>query len=48
MRSLVTSKNVSWPRLIWATLYIVMQRTDEEFINPFVLLSPEYVYQLPA
>ena len=22
MRSLVTSKNVSWPRLIWPTLYI--------------------------
>jgi len=23
MRSLVTSKNISWPRLIWPTLYII-------------------------
>jgi len=27
MRSLVTSKNVSWPRLIWPTLYI--EATDK-------------------
>jgi len=23
MRSIVTSKNVSWPRLIWPTLYVI-------------------------
>ena len=26
MRSLVTSKNVSWPRLIWPTLYMISCR----------------------
>ena len=28
MRSLVTSKNVSWPRLIWPTMYICTQKTN--------------------
>jgi len=28
VRSLVTSKNVSWPRLIWATLYVRSNISD--------------------
>jgi len=33
MRSLiVTSKNVSWPRLIWPTLYNI--RTEPRFFEP--------------
>jgi len=41
MCSLVTSKNVSWPRLIWPTLYVSCARTADFSDNLFTV----YIYR---
>ena len=33
MRSPVTNENVSWPRLIWPTLYTVSQKTCDHIFD---------------
>jgi len=40
MRSIVTSKNVSWPRLIWPTVYNVSQKK----LDPFSFEDNFYKY----
>jgi len=51
MRSLVTSKNVSWPRLIWPALYIFWRTLQLSFkitvpasINTRCVLLARYLF----
>jgi len=39
MRSLVISKNVSWTRLIWPTLYIIKRKVAVAVFSAVIITS---------